>query len=45
MNIKLDENIPVRLARILAQYSHHIDTVLQEVLVGHKDAEIWEAAQ
>ena len=45
MKIKLDENIPFRLAQTLSQYGHQIDTVPQEGLAGHEDSEIWEAAQ
>jgi len=41
----VDENLPARLARILAQLGHESDTVLLEGLAGRTDAEIWEAAQ
>jgi predicted nuclease of predicted toxin-antitoxin system len=45
MKIKLDENMPLRLAQILSRYGHQTDTVPQEGLTGREDAEIWETAQ
>ncbi len=45
MKVKLDENLPARLARTLAQLGHEADTVPQEGLAGRNDAEVWEAAQ
>lgn len=45
MNIKLDENMPFRLAGILTDLRHQTDTVPQESLAGCNDTEIWEAAQ
>ena len=45
MKIKLDENLPVRLVRILSQCGHETDTVDQEGLAGQDDPRIWEAAQ
>jgi len=45
MKIKLDENIPARLVNILSQFSHEIDTVPQEGLIGYNDNRVWEAAQ
>lgn len=45
MNIKLDENMPFRLAGILTDLRHQTDTVPQESLAGRNDTEIWEAAQ
>ena len=45
MKVKLDENLPARLARILAQLGHETDTVPQEGLAGRRDDEIWAAAQ
>jgi hypothetical protein len=45
MNIKLDENLPVRLATFLQKLGHDVDTVLHEGLKGRADEEIWEAAQ
>ncbi len=45
MKIKLDENLPARLGDVLSDLGHDIDTVIQERLAGHSDAEVWEAAQ
>jgi len=45
VKVKLDENLPARLARILAQLGHETDTVPQEGLAGRRDDEIWAAAQ
>jgi predicted nuclease of predicted toxin-antitoxin system len=45
MKIKLDENLPHRLAAVLKKLSHQVDTAHEEQLVGHTDAEIWQAAQ
>lgn len=45
MRIKLDENMPFRLAGILTDLGHEVDTVPQEGLAGQDDPEIWEAAQ
>ena len=45
MNIKLDENLPVRLAAVLQKLGHDVDTVPHEGLKGRADAEIWGAAQ
>lgn len=45
MKVKLDENLPARLAQVLAQLGHQADTVPQEGLTGRNDTEIWEAAQ
>jgi predicted nuclease of predicted toxin-antitoxin system len=45
VKLKLDENLPARLARILTQLGHETDTVPQEGLAGRKDDEIWAAAQ
>lgn len=44
MKIKLDENLPVRLAGILAAFGHDVHTVPDENLAGHPDADIWRAA-
>jgi len=40
VKLKLDENLPARLARILTQLGHETDTVPQEGLAGRKDDEI-----
>jgi predicted nuclease of predicted toxin-antitoxin system len=45
MNIKLDENMPFRLAGILTHLGHQTDTVPQEGLARHDDNDVWEAAQ
>jgi predicted nuclease of predicted toxin-antitoxin system len=45
MRIKLDENLPVRLAGILSDLGHDVHTVPQENLSGKSDLEIWDAAQ
>ena len=45
MKIKLDENIPASLVRLLAQLGHDIDTVQQEGLAGTPDSDIWTAVQ
>jgi len=45
MKIKLDENLPRRLASLLEEIGHDVHTVRDERLTGHADAEIWEAAQ
>ncbi len=45
MRIKLDENLPLRLASVLHSFGHDVHTTRQEALSGHPDAEIWEAAQ
>lgn len=44
MKIKLDENLPVRLAAILSARGHDVHTVPDENLSGHPDADIWNAA-
>ncbi|MCL4470950.1 MAG: DUF5615 family PIN-like protein [Sulfuricella sp.] len=43
MKIKLDENLPARLAPILQRHGHDVDTVPEEHLSGRPDAEIWQA--
>lgn len=45
MKIKLDENMPLRLAGILAKLGHQTDTVPEEGLSGRDDTEVWEAAR
>jgi len=45
VKIKLDENLPVRLARALEKLGHDADTILQEGLAGRSDRQIWEAVQ
>ena len=45
MKIKLDENLPGRLAARLGVLGHDVRTVRQEGLEGHLDETIWEVAQ
>ena len=45
MKIKLDENIPVQLAEMLANLGHDADTVADEELKGQPDLKIWQVAQ
>jgi predicted nuclease of predicted toxin-antitoxin system len=45
MKIKLDENLPLRLATLLSDFGHDLQTVHDERLVGHADTEIWEVTQ
>jgi predicted nuclease of predicted toxin-antitoxin system len=45
MRIKLDENLPTRLAPALIALGHDVDTVPAEGLAGRADPEIWAAAQ
>jgi predicted nuclease of predicted toxin-antitoxin system len=37
MNIKLDENLPLRLATQLKDVGHDVQTVHDERLVGHSE--------
>ncbi len=45
MKIKLDENLPAGLARILTRLGHQADSVPDENLAGSDDPRVWEAAQ
>jgi predicted nuclease of predicted toxin-antitoxin system len=45
MRIKLDENLPVRLAAVLENLDHDVHTIAEENLSGKRDREVWEAAQ
>ncbi len=45
MKIKLDENLPTRLATSLKKLGHDVHTGHEERLISHADREIWEAAQ
>ena len=45
MNIKLDENLPLRLATLVKGLGHDVHTLHDELLLGHADREIWEATQ
>ena len=44
MNIKLDENLPVRLAKLLTDLGHDTDTVYKG-LSSAVDSVVWKAAQ
>jgi predicted nuclease of predicted toxin-antitoxin system len=45
MKIKLDENLPRRLASRLAGMGHDVRTVGEEGIAGRVDPVVWEAAQ
>jgi predicted nuclease of predicted toxin-antitoxin system len=45
MKIKLDENMPARLAKRLGLAGHQVQTVRDEGMEGRLDATIWDAAQ
>jgi predicted nuclease of predicted toxin-antitoxin system len=45
MRIKLDENLPHRLAPLISALGHNVDTVPEEQLQGQEDSVIWQAAQ
>jgi predicted nuclease of predicted toxin-antitoxin system len=45
VRIKLDENIPARLARDLGELGHDVETVVGESLTGREDGQIWLVAQ
>lgn len=45
MKIKLDENIPIRLAWILQNLGHETETVASEGLTGRPDFDVWAAAR
>jgi predicted nuclease of predicted toxin-antitoxin system len=45
VKIKLDENLPARLATLLAQHGHEVDTVRDEGLAGCTDFLVWKAAK
>ncbi len=45
MKIKLDENLPERLAGALRRLGHDADSVRSEEMVGRDDADVWTAAQ
>ncbi|HXP79942.1 MAG TPA: DUF5615 family PIN-like protein [Verrucomicrobiae bacterium] len=45
MKIKLDENLPYRLATLLKDLGHDVHTLRDESLLGHSDMEIWDRAQ
>jgi predicted nuclease of predicted toxin-antitoxin system len=45
VKIKLDENLPARLAENLRALGHDVDTVPEEGLAGRDDGEVWQEAQ
>ena len=45
MRVKLDENLPLRLAYVLRNLSHDVHTAGEESLSGCTDRTIWDAAQ
>jgi predicted nuclease of predicted toxin-antitoxin system len=45
MKIKLDENLPSRLAAVLSELGHDVHTTREEGLSGRADTEIWRMAQ
>ncbi len=45
MKIKLDENLPLRLATALEDLGHDVHTTGSEGLTGRADLDIWGAAQ
>ena len=45
MKIKLDENMPVSLADVLAALGHDVHTTQAEGLAGCDDDTVWQAAQ
>jgi predicted nuclease of predicted toxin-antitoxin system len=45
VKIKLDENIPIRLAPVLSGVGHDVDTVPGEKLTGQDDPTVWAASQ
>jgi len=45
MKVKLDENLPLRIAIELRARSHDVQTVGEEGLAGRADADIWQTSQ
>jgi len=45
VKIKLDENLPVDLARLLQMRGHDVTTIPQELLTGAGDDEVFAAAR
>lgn len=45
MKFKLDENLPQRIAIELRYRTYDVQTVVEEGLTGHEDADVWQAAQ
>src|SRR5262249_45431650 len=40
-----DENVPAHLAPTLQTFGHDVDSVQSEALTGHRDSDVWTAAQ
>lgn len=45
MKIKVDEDLPKRVAALLREQGHQADTVVEQGLSGWKDAELWHKIQ
>jgi len=45
MKVKLDENLPLRIAIELRARSHDVHSAVEEGLKGGADTDIWRAAQ
>ncbi|MGQ9659834.1 MAG: DUF5615 family PIN-like protein [Thermochromatium sp.] len=45
MKIKLDENLPARLVRVLMDFGHEADTVRDQGLAGLPEEDVWQASQ
>lgn len=45
MRIKLDENLPARLADFLLDLGHDVDSVPSEGLQGRNDSDVWQATE
>jgi len=45
MKVKIDENLPQRLASKLADLAHDVHTVVSEGLKGSSDKDVWQAAR
>jgi predicted nuclease of predicted toxin-antitoxin system len=43
--IKIDENLPLRLGALLKNLGHDVHTLHDELLLGRSDKDIWEATQ
>ncbi len=44
MNVKLDENMPRRLAALLSDHGHHVRTVVEQRLGGASDERVFATA-
>ena len=45
MRIKLDENLPYRLANVLQSMGNDVHTTFDEGLIGRPDQDIWKVTQ